>query len=93
MRGDQAKSKRVSRFVKDGGSRLQQSEEFNERLHVLKASIRERYAEQLAEAGFFRRLMLRWRMAAEYRRERKRIEPSQYALYGAHSVAAHSTKK
>jgi hypothetical protein len=70
------------RFVADGASRLQDSPEFQARLRELRDSIRARHAAELEEAGFFRKLVLRWRMAAEFRRERRKIEPSPGSLYG-----------
>lgn len=70
-----------SPFVVDGERRLLESEELRTKLREVKADIRSRYAEKMAKAGFFRRLALRWRMAAEYRQERKRIVPSAESLY------------
>ena len=70
-----------SRFVEDGELRLRNSPEFQARLRDLRKSIRARHAAELAEAPFLRRCLLRWRIAAEYRNERKRISPSPYALY------------
>ena len=71
-------------IVSDGARRLRSSPEFQARLRELRDSIRARHSAELAEAGFFQRLVLRWRMAAEYRRERRKIEPSAYSLYGGH---------
>jgi len=39
-----------------------------------------RYAAHLAEARFFKRFVLRWRIAREHRRERSRIEPSLHSF-------------
>jgi hypothetical protein len=36
----------------------------------------------MAEAGLLERLVLRWRMAAEYRSERRKLEPTPGSLYG-----------
>ena len=69
------------RIVVDGESRLRESVEFRRRLAELRASIRAGHAEEFAKAGFLRRLVLRIRMAFEYRHERKRIEPSPYSLF------------
>jgi len=70
-----------SHIVSDGEARLRQSPEFQARLRELRESIRVRHAARLAEAGFFRRLLLCWRMAAEFRAERRKIVPSSQALY------------
>ena len=71
------------RFVEDGECRLRRSPEFQARLRELRASIRARYAAELAEAGFFRWFVLEYRMALEFRRERRKIEPSPGALYSS----------
>jgi hypothetical protein len=70
-----------SRFVADGEWRLRRSPEFRVRLRELRKTVRARHAKDLLQAGFFRRLVLRWRIAAEYRRERRKIVPSQQSLY------------
>ena len=70
-------------IVADGGKRHRQSPVFQERLRDLRACIRARHAAEWSTAGFFRRLMLRWRMAAEFRRERRALEPSRGSLYGS----------
>ncbi len=72
-----------SRIVSDGESRLRRSPEFQARLRELRASIRARHAAEFAEAGFFRRLVLHWRMAAQFRAERRQIEPSAQSLYSS----------
>jgi hypothetical protein len=69
-------------FVSDGESRLLGSPEFQAQLRELRESIRARYGAELAEAGLFRRLVLHWRIAREFRRERRKIEPSPSSLYG-----------
>ena len=76
-----------SRIVADGESRLRSSPEFQTRLRELRESIRARHAAELAKAGFFRRLVLHWRIAAEFRRERQRIEPSPGSLYSSQITA------
>ena len=68
-------------IVSDGESRLRGSPEFQARLRELRESIRARYGAELAEAGFFRRLVLQWRIAREFRCERRKIEPSPSSLY------------
>jgi hypothetical protein len=71
------------RFVADGASRLEQSEEFQARLRALRGRILEKYAAELSTAGLLRRCILRWRIAVEYRQEEKRILPSSQALYSS----------
>lgn len=69
------------KFVAEGREHLIRSPEFQSRLRELHASIRARHATALAEAGFLRRLMLRWSIAMEFRTERRRLEPPWHALY------------
>ena len=76
-----------TRFLADGESRLRGGLEFQARLRELRESIQARHAAELAAAGFFRRLLLRWRIAAEFRRERRKIEPSPGSLYSSQTVA------
>ena len=73
-----------SRFVEDGGSKLRNSPEFQTRLRELRESIRARYEVQFGKAGFFRRYILRWKIEAEYRRERRKLMPSWQSLYVNH---------
>jgi hypothetical protein len=80
------------RFVADGGLRLRESPEFQVRLRELRESVRARHAVGLAKAGFFRRLILRWRIAAEVRKERRKIEPSPQSLYSSHRAASGSRR-
>jgi hypothetical protein len=70
------------RIAEGGGWRLRSSPEFQARLRNLRNSIRTRHSAELAKAGFFLRLVLLWQMALEYRRERRKIVPSPYSLYG-----------
>ena len=76
-----------SRRVTDGEMRLRESPEFQARLRELKESIRARHAEAFAKAGLVRRMFLRWQMAVEFRRERRKIEPSAHSLYSSHVTA------
>ena len=76
-----------SRIVANGASRLRRSPEFQARLRELRESIRARHAAEFAEASFLRRLALRWRMAAEFRAERRKIEPSPGSLYSSQIAA------
>jgi hypothetical protein len=66
-----------------GAERLATSEEVLSRLRELHTAIRERYAEDLLRAGFFRSFLIHRRIMAEFRRERRHIEPSDYSLYGS----------
>jgi hypothetical protein len=70
-------------IVADGEERLHSSPEFQARLRALRDSVRARHAAEFEKAGFFGRLTLRWRIAAEYRRERRKIVPSPESLYSA----------
>lgn len=78
-----------SGIVADGAWRLRTWPQYRLRLRELRDSVRARYATELAEAGFFHRLALHWRLAAEYRQERRKIEPSSQALY-SNAIAASS---
>jgi hypothetical protein len=69
------------RFITGGKWKLRGSPEFQKRLRELRESVRTRHAADWKRAGFFRRIILRWRIASEFRRERRRIEPSRGALY------------
>ena len=74
-------------IVSDGAARLRGSPEFQARLRQLRETIRARHAAEFAAAGVIRRLVLRWRMAAELRAERRKIEPSSGSLYTSRIVA------
>jgi hypothetical protein len=60
-------------FLSDGPARYDRA-----RRAELKRAIQAKYAERLAVAGFFRRLMIR----REMRRELRRAGPWEYALWG-----------
>jgi hypothetical protein len=75
-----------SKIVADGEVRLRRDEKFQARLQALRDSVRARHASELAKAGLFRWLLLRWRIAAEFREEKQKIEPSPYSLYSSHGV-------
>jgi len=72
-----------SRLVADGGRRFENTPEFRERLVELRQTIHARYAERLAKTNFFQRSVLRLKMAADYRREKKHLSPSPQTLYSA----------
>jgi hypothetical protein len=69
------------RIVHDGVARVRGTPEFQARLRELRDSIRARHAEEMGRAGLFGRMLLRLRMAGEYRRERQKIAPSPHSLY------------
>ena len=66
---------------------MRSSPEFQVRLRQLRERIRARYAAEFAAAGIFRRLVLRWRMAAEFRAERRKVATSSGSLYTSQIVA------
>lgn len=72
-----------SHITADGSFRHRQSPEFQSQLRQLRETILARYAAELREAGFFKRLVLRWRIAREFRLERRKIEPSAGSLYSS----------
>jgi hypothetical protein len=73
-------------IVADGHERMKSCGDFQPRLLELRAEIQARHAEELMQAGFFRRILIRRRIEAEFRRERMDIEPSKYSLYGSGSA-------
>ncbi len=73
-------------IVADGERRLRRSPELKAQLDALREAVRARHAEELAAAGLFGRLVLRWQMAGEYRRERRKLEPAPGSLYGRRQV-------
>jgi hypothetical protein len=56
-------------------------------MQKLRENVQARYAEEFKAAGFFRRLLLRWRIAAEFKKERQKIGPSRYALYSSRAFS------
>ena len=72
-------------FVDDGRKRLfdcpEYRQEYRARMEELRASVESRHAAEWAAAGFFARLLLVWRMASEYRRECRKLAPSEYSLF------------
>lgn len=69
-------------IVADGKQRLERDPKNQGRLQELRDSIAARYAGELANAGFFQRLILRRHIAEEFRREQQKLKPSPDALYG-----------
>lgn len=71
----------MTRFVVDGEVRLRQSPQFQARLGELYKLVRARHAANYVAGGFFRGILLRWRVTVDFMRERRRIEPSSQSLY------------
>jgi hypothetical protein len=76
-----------SKIVADGDLRLRRDEKYKARLQAVHDSVRARHASELAKAGFFRRLLLRSRIAGEIRKERQKIEPSPYSLFSSQAAS------
>jgi len=76
-----------NQIVSDGAQRLQSSPEFQARLRELRQSLQSRHAAEWSQAGFFRRQVLRWQMAVEFRRERRKLVPSVHSLYSSRIAA------
>jgi hypothetical protein len=72
------------RIIADGENICRNSPKLKEKLEALRASVKARYAERLSSANLLQRLLLRWRIEMEYRRERRSIVPSSAALYQSH---------
>mgnify|MGYP000998574088 CR=1 FL=1 len=70
-----------SQLLVDGEERFAESPEVRARLAQLRREIEQRYAAEWAEAGVFRRLYLRWKIAAEYHHQASRLYPSPESLY------------
>jgi len=73
-------------IVADGAWRVMRDPGMQARLRALRESVAERHAAELAGAGFFRRMILRWRISREYRRARGELLPSRHALYCHHAL-------
>ena len=70
-----------TKIAAGGARRLSQTAEQQQRLAELRREIAARSAAELSRAGVFRRWVLHWRQAAEFRRERRKLEPSPAALF------------
>ena len=70
-------------LMADGKERMLANDEVQSRLRDLHAAIRAKHAEDLEQAGFFHSILIRRRIEAEFRKERRKIEPSKYSLYGS----------
>lgn len=70
-----------TKIAAGGARRLSQTAEQQRRLAALRRAIAARYATELSRAGILSRWVLHWRQAAEFRRERRKLEPSPAALF------------
>jgi len=76
-------------IVEDGPQRFAGSEEYQARRRELEQSVEARYAVRIAEAGFSRRLFLRYLRHREFRHELRKITPSPHSLWlGGRSLHA-----
>jgi hypothetical protein len=73
----------MTSLIAGGLHRIKRSPEFREKLKALRETIRAKHAEELAGAGFFRRILIRDRIAREFKRESCKLLPSPHALYGS----------
>jgi hypothetical protein len=67
-------------ILPDSVSRHHSHPETRARLRELRAAIRARHAEELSAAGFWGGWRVEFRIAAEFRRERRAMVPSPEAL-------------
>ena len=65
----------------DGPERFAKNAEYLARRAELQEAVEAKYAAQLAEAGFFRRLLLRYARRRELRRELRKITPSAQSCW------------
>ena len=72
-------------IVADGAWRRRHSPEFQARLRELREGVHAQHVAEWARAGLVGRLVLRWRMYREFRRECRKLEPSPGSLYGSPS--------
>lgn len=70
-----------SGIVADGNARLLVNPQMQSRLHALYEAISRRHAAEWADAGFFRRFLIRRRIASEFNRQRAAIVPSRESLF------------
>ena len=68
------------RFMADGRERLMESKGYRTARAEVITAVQARYSEDLASAGVFRRLVLRFRMGREVAREVDKLAP-RGALY------------
>ena len=67
-------------IIPDGPDRMVRHPEHKLRVNELRQSIETKYADEMASVRGFQKLLLKWKMKAEFRRELRKIEPSARAL-------------
>jgi hypothetical protein len=72
---------KTTRFVPNGLARFQASESFQAQCREIRAQVRLQFCAQLANAGFFRRLFIRWQMHRAFQRAVAEITPSSQSLW------------
>jgi hypothetical protein len=70
----------IGQIIPDSPARLTATPKFRAAMRALHHSIRQRRADELASASPFRRLIIRFEIAAEFRRERARLQRSRQAV-------------
>ena len=70
-----------SGIVAEGRSLLLGNEHFQSRLHALREAIQREHAGELDNAGFLLRILIRRRIAREFKRKRTAIDPSLGSLF------------
>jgi hypothetical protein len=75
-------------IVSDGPFRFLSSESFQAQRRELRVQVRLEFAVKLADAGFFRRLIVRYQMHRAFQRAKADITPSSQALWLAGSSTA-----
>jgi hypothetical protein len=68
-------------IVADGPLRFSVSEEYQMRRRELQQTVAARYAARYADAGFFRRLLIRYLRYREFRQELRKITPSPQSCW------------
>lgn len=68
-------------IVADGPMRFAKTEAYRARVRAVEQAVAARYATRLAEAGFLRRLLIRYMRYRELRRELTRITPSPLSCW------------
>lgn len=79
-------------FVNVGPVRFETSESFQAQCRELRAQVRLQFSAQLASAGFFRRLMIRYQMHRAFQRAVADISPSSQALWLAETNVINKRK-
>jgi hypothetical protein len=68
-------------IVSGGRMRLHLAPEIQARRRAMATAVKARWAEKLRAAGWWKGLALRWKMNAEIKREWRRLDPSDQALF------------